>query len=477
MSTPSTTSTVTLTMTSQGLQPQSPASILQQLIAGVSATTPGYTASLPGTLIEDISSTDVFAITLCDSALVELVNSIAPGTANPYITTLLGDQFGITQGVGYNTNVNAVFNGPPGFVINKGFIVTDGTYQYVVQNPVIIPTSGQTGNVYCLANQSGSWAVPINSVTQFVSSVPGGVSLTVTNPNAGTPGAGNEPIQAYQARVYQAGLATCQGMTTTTRNAIQAVPGVQANLVSVLQKSGQWEVLVGGGDPYQVAFAIFQGIGDIANLVGSTLTVANITQANPGVVTTNLNHGYTTGQVVQINGIVGMTQLNAVNLTITVTGLQTFSVGVNTSGYGAYVSGGVVTPNLRNTSVNILDYPDTYTIPIVNPPQQTVGITVTWNTLSTNFVSPAAVSALATPALVNYVNTITVGKPLNLFDMQLIFQDAIQSILPPSLLTRLIFAITVNGISTSPTVGTGIIPGDPESYFFTTAGSTAINQG
>lgn len=477
MSTPATTSTVTLTMTTSGLQPQSPSSLLSQLITLVSATNPGYTANLPGTLIEDISSTDVGALTLCDSALVELVNCIDPGEANPYVLTLLGAQYGISQGVGYNTNVNVVFTGTPGFVISKGFLVTDGTYQYVVQTATIIPTGGQTGNVYCLANLSGSWAVPANSVTQFASSVPAGITLTVTNPNAGTPGAPSEPIQAYQARVYQSGQSTCQGMTTTLRNALQQVPGVQSNLVAVLQKSNQWEVIVGGGDPYQVAFAIFQGIGDISNLTGSTLTVSNITNANPGVVTTNQNHGYVTGQVIQINGVVGMTGINGVNLTITVINETSFSIGINTTTSGAYVSGGVITPNLRNNTVNILDYPDTYSITYVIPPQQLVSLQVKWATISSNFVSPAAVSTLATPALVNYVNSINVGKPLNLLDMQYVFQQAVQTILPASLLISLTFVVQINGITTSPEAGTQIIPGDPESYFFTQTSSITITQG
>jgi hypothetical protein len=469
-------STIPIIMTATGVQPQSPASLLAQLIANVAATNPGYTANLPGTLIEDISSTDVGALALCDAAFVELVNSITPGTANQYILNQLGQQFGIPPGVGYNTNVNVVFSGPAGFVVSQGFLISDGIYQYQVMDATIIPTSGQTGAVYCLAQLSGSWAVPINTVNVIISSVPSGITLTCTNPVAGTTGSGAETVQAYQARVVQAGLAQCQGMPTALRTAIQAVNGVQANLVSVLQKTGQWEVLAGGGDPYSVAFAIFQGLGDISNLIGSTLSVANITQANPGLVTTNINHGFTTGQVIQMNGVVGMTAVNGVNYTITVTGLQTFTLGVNTTSFGAYVSGGVVTPNLRNITVSINDYPDNYSIVFVNPPQQVVGITATWNTISTNFISPAAISAYAQPAIINYINAITVGQPLNLLDMQGIFQTAVASVLPASLMISLTFVVTINGTVTAPESGTQIIVGDPESYFYTTAADVSVVQ-
>jgi hypothetical protein len=347
----------------------------------------------------------------------------------------------------------------------------------VVQNPVIIPTSGQTGEVYCLAVLAGSFAVPANTVTQIITSVPSGIALAVTNPIAGTPGATSEPIAAYQARVVQAGLAQCQGMPTTMRTAIQAVPGVQANLVSILKQTGAWEIIVGGGDPYEVAFAIFTGVGDISNVVGSTMTVANITKANPGVVTTNLNHGYTTGQVVQMNGVVGMTAVNGVNYTITVIDQTHFSIGVDTTSFGTYVSGGVLTPNLRNVTVSINDYPNTYQVTYVTPPQQVVSVTATWNSISTNFVDPSAVSSYAQPAIVNYINSITVGQPLNLLELQQVFQNAIASILPSQFLSKLSFSVNVNGIPTSPSSGTSVIPGDPESYFFTTAGNVTVVQG
>jgi hypothetical protein len=141
------------------------------------------------------------------------------------------------------------------------------------------------------------------------------------------------------------------------------------------------------------------------------------------------------------------------------------------------VSGGVLTPNLRNITASINDYPDTYSITYVNPPQQTVGITATWNTVASNFIAPAAVAQLAQPALVSYVNSLNVGQPLNLLEMQQVFQNAIASILSSQLLTTLTFTVTVNGISTLPDVGTSIIPGDPESYFFTTTANVNVVKG
>lgn len=68
--------------------------------------------------------------------------------------------------------------------------------------------------------------------------------------------------------------------------------------------------------------------------------IAQITQANPGVVTTSIAHGYTTGDTVYINGVQGMTQVNNIPYIVTVTDATHFSLGVDSSGYAPYVSGG-----------------------------------------------------------------------------------------------------------------------------------------
>jgi hypothetical protein len=464
-------------ITSAGLQPQLPSSLLAQLLSSVAATNPGYTANLPGSLIEDISSTDVAAIALCDSFRVELVNSLTPFGANPFLMNQLGQIYGVVLGQASNTSVYVVFSGPAGFVIAQGFVVSDGTYQYTVQDGGIIASSGTSQPLFCLATIAGSWAVPAGTVTNLVTSVPSSISLTVTNPETGTPGiATGETQESYRARVLQAGLAASQGMARYLKTLLANVPGVQPRLISVVQQSGGgWQIICGGGDPYEVAYAIYTALFDVSTLVGSQLLIAGITTATLGVVQTTLNHGFTTGQIINIAGV-NPSGFNATGATVTVIDETHFTYGLDTAAL-TYISGGIVTPNLRNVSVTINDYPDTYVIPFVNPPEQQVAITVTWNTTSTNSVSPAAISQLANPALVAYVNSVYAGQPMNLFELQTTFQAAIASALPPQLLTRMVFAVSINGIGVSPESGTGIIAGDPSSYFFTNSTLITVSQG
>ena len=130
--------TVPIVMSASGAVPRTPATLLNLLLTLVAASNPGYTADLPGGLIEDISSTDVAALGICDTALVDLVNSVTPYGVNEFLLTQLGNVYGVAQQSAYNTSVYVVFTGPAGYVIPIGFIVSDGTYQYIVQDGDIL---------------------------------------------------------------------------------------------------------------------------------------------------------------------------------------------------------------------------------------------------------------------------------------------------------------------------------------------------
>lgn len=478
---------IPVVVTSAGPQPTPPAALLAALLASVSATNPGYTATLPGSLIEDISSTDVAALSTIDTARVEAINSISPYLANLFTLAQLGQIYlgpGEAPATPTNTSVYVEFTvafaqtslPAPGYTIPVGFTVQDGTYQYVVQDGGVSDSSGNV-TLFCQATIAGVWTVPPNTVNQIVTSVPTGYTVTCTNPAAGVSGAIAETAEQYRARVLQAGQAVSQGLPTMLKTLVGLVSGVQQRLISMVQQSGGgWEVIVGGGDPYQVAGAIYDAMFDVSTLVGSVLTVTGITQASPGVVTFDKNHGYSNGQVFEINNVVGMTQINGLSLNATVVDEKTVSVGISTIGFSPYISGGVATPNLRNVTVNITDYPDDYSVTFVNPPQQTVTMSVAWNTTQANFASAAAVAQAVAPAMANYINSIYATQPINLIVAEQVFVTAVAGILEPSSISVLTFEVFINGILTAPQAGTQLVYGDPESYFSAASGGITVTQ-
>jgi hypothetical protein len=475
-----------LTVTAAGAQPTPLSTIRQQLVNLISATNPGYTANLPASLIEDLVSTMAAGLSEMNQTAVESVNSLTPFLANPFTLTQLGNLLGVLLALSTNTSVSVMFTATasgqaqPGVVIPKGFTVSDGTNQYIVRDGGITGSNGQTPSLFCLCAIVGSFTVAPNTVTQLVTQAPPGIALTVTNPLAGTPSVGAQTQGAYAAQVFQAMLAASQGMSRYLKTLLANVSGVQSRLLSVRQQTGGgWEVVCGGGDPYQVAYAIYAALFDISTLVGSIISITSVTLGNPTRYTTNLNHGLINGQVVDISTAVPpIYNVAGTAQTATVLGQTAFTLPINSSAYtAAYVGSGVMTPNNRNVSVNVLDYPDTYTVPFVNPPQQTVTMAVTWNTTSGNVISNESIAQLAAPALAAYVNSLAVGAPMNLYVLQSTFQNAVASILPQAQITRLVFAVSINGVGVSPQAGTGIISGDTESYFFALASGITIAQG
>ncbi|MHA3054670.1 hypothetical protein E0H77_12510 [Acinetobacter sp. ANC 4633] len=262
-------------MTASGPAPTPATTLLTNLLAYVASTNPDYTANLPGTLIEDISSTDVGAMLMIDQAVVDLVSRVSPYAAPPFILAQMGAMFGIPQGQPTNTSVYVVFEGLPGFVVQQGFIVGDGTNQYVVQDGAIIGSSGLSQPVYCVANQAGSWAVPVNTVNQVITSVPSGYTLTVNNTSTGTTGTGAEQVNSYRSRIWQAWNKTGHGTPAYIKSLLEAI--LNPRLISIIQNGANWEVICGGGDPYAIAGAIYLGAMDINNFVGSATTARNIT--------------------------------------------------------------------------------------------------------------------------------------------------------------------------------------------------------
>ena len=395
-------------MTASGPVPNSPAALNSDLIATVQETDADFTANLPGLLLEDLTSTGTAMLSQMDQARVDAINSVTPYGANAFILAQQGIMLGLPQGAPTNTSVLVVFSGSTvkGYVIQAGTIVSDGTYQYVLQTGTVIQSTGVSPAVLAVANQPGTWSVPEGSVDAITTSLPSpyNTAVTVSNPQAGTPATTTESPQSYRARIMQAQAIAGQGTPAYITTLLQAVPGVTARLVSVLQNTFGWEVLCGGGDPYAVAYAIYEGTIDLSTIVGSSITS-------------------------------------------------------------------------RNVNVTIIDSPNTYTLPYVNPPQQVVTVQAIWNTNLPNFTSGAQVNALAGPAIQSYINSIIVGQPMNLNAMSAAFQSAVAPVLTVNNLSALTFIVTVNGSVVAPEAGTELIAGDPESYFQCNAGGAIVNQG
>ncbi|WP_244157299.1 baseplate J/gp47 family protein [Serratia oryzae] len=370
---------------------------------------PGYTANLPPALITDLASTSTGAIALIDHALVDTINSVTPYGANIPLLQQLGSIYGVQRGIGTNTSVLVVFMGSPGFVVPRGLIVSDGNHQYAVQNNAVIPASGQSASVYCLATASGSWAVPAGTVTQIITSIPAKITLSVTNTLEGTPGLEEQTIADYRAQVMGAGMFAVQGTPDELKSALANVAGVHANLIAFRQvELGKWAIIVGGGDPYEVARAIYQSVPDISMLTADV------------------------------------------------------------------VSGSGYVPHKEVITLN--DFPDSYVIPYVVPSSQAATVMLTWDSTGTVFTDPASVSVLAVPAIVDYVNAVYVGQPINIYQLQTLFQKAVSSVLSVEQISLIRIRVAIDGVIVEPDPNTGLVSGDYYKYFTTDASHVTVQK-
>src|SRR6187402_134930 len=99
-----------------------------------------------------------------------------------------------------------------------------------------------------------------------------------------------------------------------------------------------------------VPIITFLDNGDGTLSATKTGLITGATQTNPAEIT-SVGHTLSTGDTVRVTGVLGMTQLNNNTYTITVTGVNTFTLdGIDATGFTAYISGGIwVSPSAANT--------------------------------------------------------------------------------------------------------------------------------
>lgn len=106
----------------------------------------------------------------------------------------------------------------------------------------------------------------------------------------------------------------------------------------------------------------------LSALSSATLTITGITQANPAVITLSGAHTLEYGDEIEISGVVGMTQLNDRRFLVldapsstTIEIMSTSRAPINSTGYGAYVSGGSIRTAFVSTTATAQAWDNTVT--------------------------------------------------------------------------------------------------------------------
>jgi uncharacterized protein (TIGR02217 family) len=141
----------------------------------------------------------------------------------------------------------------------------------------------------------------------------------------------------YQLQVQYGSGATPLGIGLPVRTIFKPVANTTKIAIgSLVQNASMWSVNTATG---RVTFA--------ANKTGS---ITAITKATNAVVTVG-SHTFVAGESVYFSGVVGMTQINGLRGTITATDATTITVGIDSTLFTTYTSGGTVNTNPQTGEV------------------------------------------------------------------------------------------------------------------------------
>ena len=158
-----------------------------------------------------------------------------------------------------------------------------------------------------------------------------------TNGMTGAPSATDQTLALVSAGVYQlqkeygAG-GTPLGIGRPIRTLYKPVAGT---VLAAIRNSLS-------GDHVQSGLTISTTAGTVTFPANKTKAITGITQAASAVITVGAAHGFVVGDSVHVSGVSGMTQINGRRAAVTVTDATTITVGISSSAFGAWTSGGTV---------------------------------------------------------------------------------------------------------------------------------------
>ena len=263
------------TMTASGLIPRTPSQIRSDLQNSLLLKDPALTLDDPAysEIIPSWLDTSVSCVEEIEQAAIDTINSIDPTLSNEMIADSLGSTLGIIRNESARASVYVQFScATDGYNIPKGFLVSDGSYQfYVLEGGFIVDGIAM---LYCVCTVDGIIPIAENTVKYIVTSVPSPYVITCTNPVSGNQGNELETLSHFKSRYI---LSFNRVSTGTIPYAKELLSAVNGNLkrISIKQTNGKIKIIVGGGNPYAIGEAIFKSGLDISVLEGSATESRN----------------------------------------------------------------------------------------------------------------------------------------------------------------------------------------------------------
>ena len=249
-----------------GIIKDDPTVIRERLLNQSIEKVEGFT-DLPSGIQNNLLDESVVIESEIQDMLANVMNSISPSYANDFIVRELGAAFGLKIKDQALPNTTITFYGLAGVVIPEGVEIgnADGSKKFITTKSDIINAAGQV-SIYCEGADYYDTPTPANTLNVLLNQVLNVTSCT--NLNDAVESTTAETISEFRSRFQTKAQANRSGTVAALDNALKEIEGTvdrlctyqASQIIEEGVKEAVIEVVVGGGDDYQVALAIFNSV-------------------------------------------------------------------------------------------------------------------------------------------------------------------------------------------------------------------------
>lgn len=248
---------------SNGYQPDTPEELREKIIQDNVENNPAF-QDLPQTLQGNLIDQGAMFLMYQELNIQRLFNFPAMSQANDLLFFLMGDDRNIRRKGAYQSEVTLRFTATAGTIIPQDFRVQDPTSGITFRTYEESLITSTTGIIDVLAytKETNIPTIGIGAITKIVDNTP---NIQVTNIDSPTQPQDIESIESYKNRVRMRYRNPKFGSFGSLLGEIEAVEGVDTRLVGfrqseITESGSKWnafEVVVGGGNPINIAYAIY----------------------------------------------------------------------------------------------------------------------------------------------------------------------------------------------------------------------------
>lgn len=458
-----------------GLVPTDLATIRESILANATTYSPKAAFNSPGSPDENILSVASVAVAMIQRSIIDSVFSINPLASNPLFLDSFAKIYGVARGDVSNGSATIIVTAPVGLIIPQYSIFQDvngNTYRNYDAG-----TCGSDGTCQLVVYASNFIDSPILAhtinivVTNFL-----GKSVTCDNPENGNQGVQAQTDAEFRRDILDAGLVLCKSTPAFVKTMVGKIAGVVKRTINLGEVNGKYVITASGGDPIQVAGAIFLSMFDFFFLsaIRNDITYISADGTN-ALIAFKYIPGLAVGDTFQISNAPAPFDGENDTWTGTVAGYydpHTIIVNITLPQGFNYSGGAYLTNDSRNMQETVYDGIDPYVIRWVSPIAIVIDVQVDYVVLGNDIIDNATIQANGEATLTSYLNSLSPNSPINLTYLENLFSSNAYAVIPPESLGDIKVSVSTNGVPIQEQNGAILL----DSFSYPVAGTLTFKQ-